>query len=59
MTSKHRGAYDALVVLAYLPVDELNALAAALPEADAVIGGPTGQAVEPQAVVAVERATVE
>ncbi|MDB5323032.1 MAG: cycA1 [Phycisphaerales bacterium] len=39
-----------VIVLAYLPEDELNALAASLPEADAVIGGPTGQAVSPRAV---------
>jgi hypothetical protein len=44
-----KGQADRLIVLAYLPVDELRALAAALPEADAVIGGPTGQAVAPQA----------
>ena len=39
-----------VIVLAYLPEDELNALAASLPEADAIIGGPTGQAVAPHAV---------
>jgi hypothetical protein len=39
-----------VIVLAYLPEDELNALAASLPEADAIIGGPTGQAVAPRAV---------
>jgi hypothetical protein len=39
-----------VIVLAYMPEDELNALAASLPEADAVIGGPTGQAVAPHAV---------
>lgn len=38
---------DSLVVLAYLAEDELRALAAALPEADAVIGGPTGQSIPP------------
>src|SRR5688572_27376155 len=32
------GTYDSLVVLAYLPQDELEALAASLPEADVVIG---------------------
>ncbi len=45
-----RGRYDSLVVLAYLPEDELRALAAALPEADAVLGGPTGQSLPPQAL---------
>jgi hypothetical protein len=47
--SAHKGEYDALIVLAYLPEDELTKLAAALPEADAVIGGPTGQAIVPHA----------
>ena len=45
-----RGQFDALVVLAYLSEDELTALAAALPEADAVVGGPTGQPVVPHQV---------
>ncbi|MDA1053606.1 MAG: hypothetical protein O3C40_24425, partial [Planctomycetota bacterium] len=40
--------YDSLVVLAYLPQDELIDLAANLPEADLVIGGPTGQSVSPR-----------
>lgn len=42
-----RGQYDHLIVLAYLPEAELRALAADLPEADAVIGGPTGQSIAP------------
>src|SRR5687767_10477271 len=41
---------DCKIVLAYLPEDELSQLAAALPEVDAVIGGPTGQAVSPRKV---------
>src|SRR5205085_1512733 len=45
-----RGRSDALLVLAYLPEEELRQLAAALPEADAVIGGPTGQSLTPRAV---------
>ena len=45
-----KGKYDSLVVLAYLPHEELESLAAALPEADAVVGGPTGQAVAPRKV---------
>jgi hypothetical protein len=45
----HKGRYDRLVVLAYLPEEELRQLAAALPEADAVVGGPTGQSIAPQA----------
>ena len=39
---------DFVVVLAYAPEDELKQLAASLPEADAVIGGPTGQSLPPQ-----------
>jgi hypothetical protein len=39
--------FDALVVLAYLPDAELRQLAANLPEADIVAGGPTGQALAP------------
>src|SRR5262249_26835027 len=43
-----KGKYDALVVLAYLPQGELEMLMSLLPEADAVIGGPTGQAISPR-----------
>jgi hypothetical protein len=43
-----RGRYDSLVVLAYMPEEELRQLAAGLPEADAVVGGPTGQSIAPQ-----------
>lgn len=42
--------WDFVIVLAYLPEGELRALAAGLPEVDAVIGGPTGQAIAPQAL---------
>lgn len=44
------GRYDWLAVLAYLNEAELQALAAGLPEADLVIGGPTGQSVAPRRV---------
>jgi hypothetical protein len=44
------GKYDSLIVLAYMPEQKLDELAANLPEADAVIGGPTGQAVPPRRV---------
>lgn len=44
------GRYDSLIVLAYVPEEELRALAAGLPEADAVIGGPTGQSIAPESV---------
>lgn len=44
------GDYDSLVVLAYVPEDELMELAANLPEADLIIGGPTGQSVSPRRV---------
>src|SRR5260370_1126652 len=46
---KARDRADALVVLAYLPEEELRQLAADLPEADAVVGGPTGQSIGPRA----------
>lgn len=45
-----RGRYDDLIVLAYLPEGELRQLAADVPEADVVAGGPTGQSIAPQAV---------
>lgn len=44
------GRHDGVVVLAYLPEDELQRLAAELPEVDAVIGGPTEQTIAPRAV---------
>jgi hypothetical protein len=44
------GQYDAVIILAYLPEDELRQFADALPEADAVVGGPTGQPVSPKQV---------
>jgi hypothetical protein len=45
-----KGRYDSLVVLTYAPEEELRQLAAELPEADAVIGGPSGQSLPPKAV---------
>jgi hypothetical protein len=45
-----RGKYDTLVVLAYLPEDELRLLAAGLPEADIIVGGPTGQSISPRSL---------
>jgi hypothetical protein len=45
-----REPHDGLVVLAYMPEDELQQLAASLPEADVVLGGPTGQPVAPRQV---------
>ena len=50
VVAERRGQFDSLVVLAYVSEDELTLLAAALPEADAVVGGPTGQPVVPHAV---------
>ncbi len=50
LTEIRQHGHDFLVVLAYLPADELRSLAAGLPEADVVVGGPTGQAVAPVAV---------
>jgi hypothetical protein len=45
-----KGRYDSLVVLAYLPEEELLQFAAGLPEVDVVVGGPTGQSIAPRAV---------
>ncbi len=44
------GPADLLVVLAYLPEDELRELAETLPEADLVLGGPTGQPMTPRQI---------
>ncbi len=44
------GKFDRLIVLAWLPVDELRHLAETLPEADAVVGGPTGQSLPPEMI---------
>ncbi|MHC4398165.1 MAG: multiheme c-type cytochrome [Planctomycetota bacterium] len=44
------GRYDVVVVLAYLPEEELCDLAETLPEADVVVGGPTGQPVAPVSI---------
>jgi hypothetical protein len=41
---------DAVVVLAYLPEEELLELAGRLPEVDLVVGGPTGQNIPPRRV---------
>lgn len=45
-----KGRYDAVIVLAYLPEDELKQLAETLPEADVVAGGPTGQSMPPRRI---------
>lgn len=45
-----RGQYDLLLVLAYLPQEELESFAASMPEAHLVVGGPTGQSIAPRAV---------
>ena len=42
--------YDTLVVLAYLPEEELRQFVQTLPEADLIVGGPTGQPVQPTRV---------
>jgi len=49
-TAAAAGRYDSLVVLAYLPEDELLQLARELPEADVVVGGPTGQSLVPKKI---------
>jgi predicted CXXCH cytochrome family protein len=43
-----KAPFDVLVVLAYLPENELEELANGLPEADLVLGGPTRQPVAPR-----------
>jgi hypothetical protein len=45
-----KGKYEALIVLAYMPEGELRELAANVPEAEAVIGGPTDQPIAPEHV---------
>jgi hypothetical protein len=45
-----KGKYDALIVLAYMPEEELRSLATNVPEADAIVGGPTHQPMTPQQV---------
>ena len=42
------GKFDHLLVLAYLPEDELEALASRIPEADMIVGGPTRQTIAPR-----------
>jgi hypothetical protein len=44
------GKFDTAIVLAYLPEEELQQLADSLPEADVVVGGPTGQSMSPKLV---------
>lgn len=44
---QRKGQYDSAIVLAYLLEAELRELAAALPEVDAIVGGPTGQSIAP------------
>jgi hypothetical protein len=41
------GKFDRAVVLAYMPEEKLRQLADELPEVDAVVGGPTGQPIQP------------
>lgn len=46
---QHNGSsFDAVIVLAYLPDDELRDLAEAIPEADVIVGGATGQPIAPK-----------
>jgi hypothetical protein len=43
-----KGQYDVLLVLAYLPEDELERFVARVPEVDLVVGGPTQQSIAPR-----------
>lgn len=45
-----RGRRDTAIILVYAPEAELRELARQLPEVDAIIGGPTGQAIAPQRI---------
>lgn len=47
-TAALRKTCDLILVLAYLPEDQLEALAAGLPDVDLVIGGPTQQSIAPR-----------
>jgi len=49
-TQAFAGRFDSLLVLAYLPDDELEQLAQSLPEADVIVGGPTVQSIVPRRV---------
>jgi hypothetical protein len=44
---KAAGKFDQAIVLAYMPEESLRELAESLPEVDAVVGGPTGQPIQP------------
>jgi hypothetical protein len=50
LTSELRSQCDAVVVLAYMPADELREFARETPEVDLVIGGPTAQSIPPERV---------
>lgn len=43
-----KGQFDQLLVLAYLPEDELEQLVSQVPEADMIVGGPTRQSISPR-----------
>lgn len=43
-----KGQFDQLLVLAYLPEDELEQLVSLVPEADMIVGGPTRQSISPR-----------
>jgi hypothetical protein len=47
------GKFDRAVVLAYVNEQQLDELAQALPEVDLIVGGPTGQSVQPHKAGAV------
>jgi hypothetical protein len=48
LTKSLKGQYDQLLVLAYLPEEELEDLVKRVPEADMVVGGPTRQTIAPR-----------
>jgi 2',3'-cyclic-nucleotide 2'-phosphodiesterase (5'-nucleotidase family) len=50
LVAERKSEFDTLIILAYLPDEDLQRFAADLPEADAVIGGPTGQSIPPKVI---------
>ncbi len=47
---REAGGHDVLIVLAYLPEEQLRELAETLPEAHLIVGGPTGQPIPPRSL---------
>ncbi|QDT41961.1 Perchlorate reductase subunit gamma precursor [Gimesia alba] len=50
IVDQNRDLYDWLIVLAYMPEEELRRFAAELPEADVILGGATHQSIAPGSI---------